>query len=115
MPVLTKKNIFERLCAGELAISPLLDPSAQVSEGSVNVRLGLSFIDTKVRVIRYSIRENCRTKKRGRSKNGFSSHSVVVTCYIPAGLSLARRLSLFRSQEAFVVTCLVVRAMGVRG
>src|SRR6266481_2773753 len=49
MAVLTRSNVLDHLADGRLTINPLLDVEEQVSEGSVNVRLGTTFIDTKVR------------------------------------------------------------------
>ncbi len=48
MVVLTKVDIVRRL-GGDLIVTPLLNESEQVAEGSINVRLGTKFIDTKVR------------------------------------------------------------------
>jgi dCTP deaminase len=48
MGTLTKGELLARL-KNDLVVAPLLDETEQVSEGSINVRLGTKFIATKVR------------------------------------------------------------------
>lgn len=48
MPILSKSQLLTRL-RDDLIVSPVLDLQSQVSEGSINVRLGTTFIDTRLR------------------------------------------------------------------